>query len=283
MKSIIRLVIVLVFINLQSCSGKKEDQISKIKELSQEQEMITTYREGMENLDKGETYYAAKKFLESELLFPQSDWAPKSSLMASYAYYLQDYYSEAIFNLERYIKTYPTDTRMSYARFLLAMCYYETIEDEKKDLESLTLARKEFEFIIKTYPNSDYALDSKFKIQLIDDILAAKEMYLGRHYIKKGKWIPAINRFKNVLKHYETSIYAEEAIHRLVEIHYKIGLIGESKKYAKLLGYNYQSSEWYKISYGLFNKTYEAPKIEKNKKTKKENIIKKFKKLSKFF
>ena len=283
MKSIIRLVIVLVFINLQSCSGKKDDQISKIKELSQEQEMITTYREGMENLDKGETYYAAKKFLESELLFPQSDWAPKSSLMASYAYYLQDYYSEAIFNLERYIKTYPTDTRMSYARFLLAMCYYETIEDEKKDLESLTLARKEFEFIIKTYPNSDYALDSKFKIQLIDDILAAKEMYLGRHYIKKGKWIPAINRFKNVLKHYETSIYAEEAIHRLVEIHYKIGLIGESKKYAKLLGYNYQSSEWYKISYGLFNKTYEAPKIEKNKKTKKENIIKKFKKLSKFF
>tara|TARA_B110000914_G_C15459344_1_gene445013 strand:+ start:124 stop:975 length:852 start_codon:yes stop_codon:yes gene_type:complete len=283
MKSIIRLVIVLVFINLQSCSGKKEDQISKIKELSQEQEMITTYREGMENLDKGDTYYAAKKFLESELLFPQSDWAPKSSLMASYAYYLQDYYSEAIFNLERYIKTYPTDTRMSYARFLLAMCYYETIEDEKKDLESLTLARKEFEFIIKTYPNSDYALDSKFKIQLIDDILAAKEMYLGRHYIKKGKWIPAINRFKNVLKHYETSIYAEEAIHRLVEIHYKIGLIGESKKYAKLLGYNYQSSEWYKISYGLFNKTYEAPKIEKDKKTKKENIIKKFKKLSKFF
>ena len=283
MKSIIRLVIVLVFINLQSCSGKKEDQISKIKELSQEQEMITTYREGMENLDKGDTYYAAKKFLESELLFPQSDWAPKSSLMASYAYYLQDYYSEAIFNLERYIKTYPTDSRMSYARFLLAMCYYETIEDEKKDLESLTLARKEFEFIIKTYPNSDYALDSKFKIQLIDDILAAKEMYLGRHYIKKGKWIPAINRFKNVLKHYETSIYAEEAIHRLVEIHYKIGLIGESKKYAKLLGYNYQSSEWYKISYGLFNKTYEAPKIEKDKKTKKENIIKKFKKLSKFF
>ena len=283
MKSIIRLVIVLVFINLQSCSGKKDDQISKIKELSQEQEMITTYREGMENLDKGDTYYAAKKFLESELLFPQSDWAPKSSLMASYAYYLQDYYSEAIFNLERYIKTYPTDTRMPYARFLLAMCYYETIEDEKKDLESLTLARKEFEFIIKTYPNSDYALDSKFKIQLIDDILAAKEMYLGRHYIKKGKWIPAINRFKNVLKHYETSIYAEEAIHRLVEIHYKIGLIGESKKYAKLLGYNYQSSEWYKISYGLFNKTYEAPKIEKNKKTKKENIIKKFKKISKFF
>ena len=283
MKSIIRLVIVLVFINLQSCSGKKEDQISKIKELSQEQEMITTYREGMENLDKGDTYYAAKKFLESELLFPQSDWAPKSSLMASYAYYLQDYYSEAIFNLERYIKTYPTDTRMSYARFLLAMCYYETIEDEKKDLESLTLARKEFEFIIKTYPNSDYALDSKFKIQLIDDILAAKEMYLGRHYIKKGKWIPAINRFKNVLKHYETSIYAEEAIHRLVEIHYKIGLIGESKKYAKLLGYNYQSSEWYKISYGLFNKTYEAPKIEKDKKKKKENIIKKFKKLYIFF
>ena len=282
MKSIIKFVIILIFFNLYSCSNKdKGDQYSKIKEVNQEQEMITTYREAMENLNKGDTYYAAKKFLEAELLFPQSDWAPKSSLMASYSYYLQDYYSEAIFNLENYIKNYPADPRMSYGRFLLAMCYYETIEDEKKDLEPLLSARKEFNYIIKNYPNTDYALDSKFKNELIDDILAAKEMYLGRHYIKKERWIPAINRFKNVLKDYETTIYTEEAIHRLVEIHYKLGMLGESKKYAKLLGYNYQSSEWYKKSYKVFNKNYTTPKIKKDKK--KESIIKKFKKISKFF
>ena len=280
MKSTIKLVIILIICNLYSCSNK-DDQYSKIKEVNQEQEMITTYKEAMENLNKGDTYFAAKKFLEAELLFPQSDWAPKSSLMASYSYYLQDYYSEAIFNLENYIKTYPADPRMSYARFLLAMCYYETIEDEKKDLGPLLSARKEFNFIIKNYPDTDYALDSKFKNELIDDVLAAKEMYLGRHYIKKERWIPAINRFKNVLKDYETTIYAEEAIHRLVEVHYKLGMIEESKKYAKLLGYNYQSSEWYKKSYKVFNKDYEISKIKKDKK--KESIIKKFKKISKFF
>ena len=280
MKSTIKLVIILIIFNLYSCSNK-DDQYSKIKEVNQEQEMITTYKEAMENLNKGDTYFAAKKFLEAELLFPQSDWAPKSSLMASYSYYLQDYYSEAIFNLENYIKTYPADSRMSYARFLLAMCYYETIEDEKKDLEPLLSARKEFNFIIKNYPDTDYALDSKFKNELIDDVLAAKEMYLGRHYLKKKRWIPAINRFKNVLKDYETTIYAEEAIHRLVEVHYKLGMKEESKKYAKLLGYNYQSSEWYKKSYKVFNKDYEISKIKKDKK--KESIIKKFKKISKFF
>ena len=280
MKSTIKLVIIFIIFNLYSCSNK-DDQYSKIKEVNQEQEMITTYKEAMENLNKGDTYFAAKKFLEAELLFPQSDWAPKSSLMASYSYYLQDYYSEAIFNLENYIKTYPADPRMSYARFLLAMCYYETIEDEKKDLGPLLSARKEFNFIIKNYPDTDYALDSKFKNELIDDVLAAKEMYLGRHYLKKKRWIPAINRFKNVLKDYETTIYAEEAIHRLVEVHYKLGMIEESKKYAKLLGYNYQSSEWYKKSYKVFNKDYEISKIKKDKK--KESIIKKFKKISKFF
>ena len=279
MKLIIKLIIVLIVFNLQSCSSKKEEKISKIKEVNQELEMISTYNEAMDSLiEKGDTYFAAKKFLEAELLFPQSDWAPKSALMAAYSYYLQDYYSEAIFNIERYIKTYPLDPRMPYARFLLAMCYYETIENEKKDLEPLILAKKEFKFIINEYPNTDYALDAKYKLQFIEDILAAKEMYLGRHYIKKEKWISAINRFKNVLKFYETTIYAEEAIHRLVEIHYKLGMMGESKKYANLLGYNYQSSEWYKKSYIVFNKDYKTPTI-KNDKKKKESIIKKFKKL----
>ena len=158
------------------------------------------------------------------------------------------------------------------------MCYYETIEDEKRDSAPLIKAKEKFSFIVKEYPNTDFALDAKFKIGLIEDILASKEMYLGRHYIKKQKWIPAINRFQKVLKEYDQTIFVEEAIHRLVEINYKIGLLEESKKYANLLGYNYQSSEWYKKSYKIFNNDYAIQKRKKIKKEKK-GVIKRFKKL----
>ena len=182
---------------------------------------------------------------------------------------MQNYYAEALSNLERYLKTYPTDSNIPYAHYLIAICYYETIEDEKRDSAPLIKAKDKFNFIIKEYPNSDFALDAQFKIGLIEDILASKEMYLGRHYIKKGKWIAAINRFKYVIETYDRTVFVEEALHRLVEINYKIGLLNESQKYANLLGYNYLSSEWYKKSYKVFNKDYEIKKIKITKKEKK--------------
>ena len=267
----------LILLLLTSCT-KDSSKISSIKEINQELEMINAYKLGFENINKADYFYAAKNFLEAELLFPQSDWAPKAALMASYAYYLQDNYAQARANLERYIKTYPSDKRMVYGHFLLAMCYYETIEDEKKDLEPLLIAKKKFNFIINNYPDTDFAIDARFKVDLISDILASKEMYIGRHYLKKEKWIPAINRFKNILKDYETTIYAEEAMHRLVEVYYHIGLVDEAKRYAILLGYNYQSSEWYKKSYKIFNKSYKSRTTKIIKKEKKYTI-KKFKKL----
>ena len=269
--------LLLILLLLISCT-KDSSKISSIKETNQELEMINAYKLGFENINKADYFYAAKNFLEAELLFPQSDWAPKAALMASYAYYLQDNYAQARANLERYIKTYPSDKRMVYGHFLLAMCYYETIEDEKKDLEPLLIAKKKFNFIINNYPDTDFAIDARFKVDLISDILASKEMYIGRHYLKKEKWIPAINRFKNILKDYETTIYAEEAMHRLVEVYYHIGLVDEAKRYAILLGYNYQSSEWYKKSYKIFNKSYENRTTKIIKKEKKYTI-KKFKKL----
>ena len=279
MKIIIKLSLVLLMISFfNSCSGKQEKEISLIKEVTQEQEMIVTYKEALDSLKKGDTYYAAQKFLESEMLFPQSEWAPKSALMTAYAYYLQDYFAESIFHLERYLDTYPNDSRASYGHFLLAMSHYEKIVDEKTDLRPLIKARNKFEFVINTYPNSDFASDSKFKVELINEIMAAKEMYIGRHYIKKKKWIAAINRFKIVMKDYETTVYVEESIHRLVEIYYYLGLIEESKKYASLLGYNYGSSLWYEASYKLFNNDYEKKEFKIDKKEKK-GIIKKFKKL----
>ena len=265
----------LVF--LIGCSKDKKE-ISQIKETNQELEIFTAYKEAYEALDLGDPYFAATKFLEAELLFPQSEWAPRSALMASYSYYMQNYYEEALLNLNRYLKTYPLDENLVYAHYLIAMCYYETIEDEKRDTGSLIKARDKFIFIVDNYSNTDFALDAKFKIDLIQDILASKEMYVGRHYMKKSKWIAAINRFKTVLQQYDQTMFVEEALHRLVEIHYRLGLENEAKKYANLLGYNYLSSEWYKKSYKIFNQNY-SDQIIKPINDDKNGVLNKFKKL----
>ena len=271
--------IIVIFFSLVvliGCSKEKED-IQLIKETNQKVEMISAYKEGMSLIEVNDYFAAGKKFLEAEILFPQSQWASKSVLMASYSYYMQDYYSLAISNLERYFDTYPKDKNKAYAHYLLAMCYYETIEGEKKDLAPILLSKKELNYIIKNYPETDYAYDARFKIDLINDVLAAKEVYIGRHYIKKGKWIPALNRFKSVLENYETTAHVEEAIHRLVEIYYKLGMEDESLKYASLLGYNYNSGEWYEETYKIFNKKYRVD-IPKNKK-EKSKILGKIKNL----
>jgi outer membrane protein assembly factor BamD len=268
-------VIILFLVN--SCA-KEPEKILNIKKTSQDLEMVVVYNEAYDNLNKNDPYNAAKKFLEAELLYPQSIWAPRSVLMASYSYYLQNYYSEALSNLERYLKTYPNDENLSYAHYLIAMCHYEMIEDEKRDIGPLIDAKKKFSYILEKYPNTDFALDAKFKLDFIEDILASKEMYLGRHYQKKGKWIAAMKRFQYVIKEYDQTIFVEEALHRLVEINYKIGLIEESQKYATLLGYNYLSSQWYKRSYKIFNKNYTEKKPKKIK-NKKKGVVEKFKKL----
>ena len=271
--------IIVIFFSLVvliGCSKENED-IQLIKETNQKVEMISAYKEGMSLIEVNDYFAAGKKFLEAEILFPQSQWASKSVLMASYSYYMQDYYSLAISNLERYFDTYPKDKNKAYAHYLLAMCYYETIEGEKKDLAPILLSKEELNYIIKNYPETDYAYDARFKIDLINDVLAAKEVYIGRHYIKKGKWIPALNRFKSVLENYETTAHVEEAIHRLVEIYYKLGMENESLKYASLLGYNYNSGEWYEETYKIYNKKYRVD-IPKSKK-EKSKILGKIKNL----
>ena len=279
MKNIIKILLLILTVLLISCS--KEEKISVIEEENIETQMIEAFREGYEELNKGDVFYAAKKFNEAELLYPQSAWAPKAALMAAYSYYSQSYYGDTIFEIERFLKTYPNHKDIDYAHFMLAMCYYETVVDEKRDLEPLINAEKKFKFIMNNYPDTDFAMDSKFKLDLIYDRLAGKEMFIGNHYLKKRKWIPAINRYKKVVEDYNTTIYVEEALHRLVEVHYKIGLTQEARKYAKVLGYNYQSSEWYKQSYKVFNKNYEIKKKEVKKKRKKGLIWKKFKSLFK--
>jgi outer membrane protein assembly factor BamD len=158
------------------------------------------------------------------------------------------------------------------------MNHYENIIDEKKDLEPLLLSKEKFEYIVKNFPETDFAQDSIYKLALIQDVLASKEMHIGKYYLKRKKWIAAINRFKTVLSDYETTVYVEEALHRLVETYYKIGLVDEAEKYANVLGYNYQSSKWYEQSYKIFNKKYAT--LQDSKKDKK-SILKRFKSIFK--
>ena len=266
--------ILILFIFCLSCTKKIEDK-SLIKETNLELQMIEAYQEGLKELKRGDALFAAKKFNEAEILFPQSDVAPRAALMAAYSYYSQNYYGDAIAELERFLRVYPNNYELSYAEYLLGLCYYEQIVDEKKDLQSIENSKKIFSELIIKYPNTEFAIDAEFKLDLIYDVLAAKEMFIGRYYFDKNKWVAAINRFKFVTDNYQTTIYVEEALHRLVEIYYIIGLEDEAKKYAALLGYNYQSSKWYENSYSVFDKNYKKAQIKKED----NNIIKKFKSL----
>jgi len=277
MNKLFYITLITLTIFLTSCS--KEKKITVINETDINLQMISLYEEGYQELLNGDTLYAANKFREAELIFPQSEWAPMASLMSAYAYYSDDYYLEAIDQIKDYMRKYPNHINNDYAHFILAMCYYENIVDEKRDLDPLLNSKKEFELIIREYPDTDFALDAKFKIELIKDRLAGKEMFIGRHYLKSKKWIPALNRFKNILENYETTVYVEEALFRLVETNYKIGLVEESKKYANLLGYNYGSSEWYKASYKIFNQDYkyDEKQLKKNKQKDKKKILSRFK------
>ena len=274
-----KIIVLIFFLNLNSCT-KKDEKISIVEEKSLETQMIDAYNAGLEELEKNDVIYAARKFNEAELIYPQSIWAPRAALMAAYAYFSQLYYDDTILELEKFLQKYKNHPRRDYAYYLLALSHYNLIIDETKDLEEILKAKQYFKIIIKNYPNTEFAIDSEFKLELIEEILASKEMYLARYYVDREKWIPAINRFKTVINDYETTIYVEEALHRLVELHYKLGLVDESKKYASLLGYNYQSSEWYEESYKILNKNYvkTAKKVDPEKE---RSILQKFKDLLK--
>ena len=257
------LILLLSVFLLLACSKKNNKEI--VSEPTEKEMVVAIYAEGVDALKKGDAFYAAKKFKEAESLLPQSKWAAKASLMASYAEYSRNAFSNSIFGLERHIANYPADKNIPYAHYLIAICYYEQILDEKKDLQPLVQAKEKFEFIMLTYPETDYATDARFKLDLIIDQLAAKEMSIARYYMKTEKWIPALNRLKIVVEKYDKTVFIEEALHRLVEVYYKIGLVEEAKQAAAILGYNYQSGTWYERSYKVFNKEYKTKKIKKTK------------------
>ena len=263
------LIFILVF-SLYSCSKDKELEY----EINENKvDPYKLYQEGFDAFERGEYYYAEKKFSEAELNFEIIEFAAKSAIMSSYALYGINFYAEALENLERYIRKYPADKNIMYAHYLIAIIYYEQMSDEKKDLKPLLDADKKIDFFIKKYPNSDYAMDLRFKKDLIQNQLAAKELYIAKYYISIQKWVPAINRLKKIVEDYEKTVFIEEALHRLVEINYYLGLEKEAKKYAKILGYNYNSSQWFEQSYKIINKDY---KIKEKVKVKQgDNFLKK--------
>ena len=270
-----RLLIILIFVlTLFSCTkkDKRELQLPSTK-----QEAMEVYKGALKSMEEGQFLIASEKFDKSESLLPQTIWAAKSALMSSYCLYTISFYDEAILNLKRFKKLYPADPNMDYASYLIAVIYYEQILDEKKDVEKLIFTKKAIEDFLKKYPNTDYAMDLKFKLDLVINQMAAKEISIARFYIQNEKWIPAINRLKIVVEEYDKTIFVEEALFRLVEIYYRIGLIEEAKAAASLLGYNYNSSEWYEKSYTFLNKNYKPIKTQDDKEEK--NLVNRIKKI----
>jgi len=274
------ILILFLLISFYSCSKKEV-----IYEPQEQKNAFNLYKEGMDAFEKNDFFFASKKFSEAELMFVNVDLAAKSAIMSAYSLYGINFYDEALENLNRYLKIYPSDKNVIYAHFLIAIIFFEQISDEKKDIGPVINAYEKVNFFLKKYPNTDYAIDLKFKKDLIENQLAAKEMFVARYYISIKKWIPAINRLKIIIKNYNETIFIEEALHRLVEIHYHIGLEEEANKYASILGYNYNSGEWFKQSYKILNKDYKITNnnISNKDKEKKENksIIKKIIKMIK--
>tara|TARA_B100000963_G_C22632165_1_gene675527 strand:- start:407 stop:1228 length:822 start_codon:yes stop_codon:yes gene_type:complete len=252
--------ILILILSLNSCSKKEVEYEPKDKV-----DPYQLYKEGFEAFENADYFFAEKKFTEAELNFETVDFAAKSAIMSSYSLYGINFYSDALANLERYLKKYPADDYVMYAHYLIAIIHYEQMTDEKKDLKPLIDARNKIEFFLKEYPDSDYAIDLRFKNDLIQNQLAAKELYVAKYYISTQKWVPAINRLKVIVKDYQQTIFIEEALHRLVEIYYYLGLDQEAQKYAQILGYNYNSSEWFEQSYKVLNKDYKITKRVKPK------------------
>ena len=269
--------ILILVLSIISCS-KKEQVYEPTKNI----DPYILYKEGYDAFEKNNFFFANKKFLEAEANFTNLDQAAKAAIMSCFSLYGINFYDEALESLERFIKTYRANKNIIYAEYLKAIIYFEKMSDEKKDVQPLLDAKKQIEFFINKYPKSDYTIDLKFKKDLVENQLAAKELFVAKYYISVQKWIPAINRLKIIVKKYDKTVFIEEALHRLVEIHYHLGVENEAQKYAKILGYNYNSSEWFKQSYKILNKNYVMTKnLDQKAKKKRDSIIKKILKMIK--
>lgn len=261
---------IYIFIIIFSCSAPKEN--IKVKKVTENYDPKYLYNRALDEFDKRKFENSLLILKKIEEDFSYSTFHPKVILMRSYIYYEINDYIKSLESLKKFKKFYPTSKYISYADFLTAMCLLEQINPISKDQTPANLSLKQFKYISTNYPTSRYAEESRIYIEVIEEHLAGHEMYLARLYIKKEKWIPAILRLNIILEKYSKTVYIQEALHRLVEINYKLGNLDAAKKYASILGYNYNETDWYKKSYKIVgDKNY----VEITKKRKK-NISDKF-------
>lgn len=260
--------LLLLIINL-SCAKDKKITKNQVKKYTVEQ----VYSEAYKNFENENYLESIKLFEKVENDYLYSKWAPKAVLIKSFIYYDSSRYVEALTNLQKFKKRYPGNKDIPYVEYMIAICMYEQINLVALSQENSSLAMSQFNKLIKNFPNTKYAEDAKIKIDLINEQLAGKEMYLARYYIQKKKWLPAIYRLNNVVKNYSSTVYIEEALHRLVEINYNLGNLENAKKYAAILGYNYNDGDWYKKSYNIVERKNISIHQEKNKKSIKDKIL----------
>jgi outer membrane protein assembly factor BamD len=210
------------------------------------------YNEGLYLLnDKRDLKTAAKRFEEVDRQHPYSDWARRSLIMSAYTYYQAGMYEESIGAARRYIQLHPGSPDAAYAQFLIGSSYFDQIRDVTRDQERTERAMQAFDEVIRKYPNSEYAVTAKQKMEVGRDMLAAKEMLVGRYYMERRDYTGAINRFKIVVTRYQTTRHVEEALLRLTEAYLSLGIVGEAQTSAAVLGHNFPDSRWYKDAYAL--------------------------------
>ena len=247
----------LAFISLSNCSSNNDK--NKMPENFESAENL--YREARAHFDKQEYESAVNIYDEIEKNYPLSNEAIQSQIMNAFVEYISLNYDEAIFKLNKIIKKYPSYKDIDYVYYMKAVCYYEQINDEELDDDNNVKALENFNQIINRFPNSKYAKDSYQKITLINENVAAKHMNIGLFYLKNKKYLASMNRYKIVVEKYSQTKFTPEALHRLVEIYFKLGMSAEAEKTASVIGYNYPKSKWYKHSYELVAKNNEKKSL----------------------
>ena len=252
-------ILAVTALSLSGCGGKKKQEYV-------ERPVEEIYNEAIDFLQDEKYRSATEKFDEVERQHPYSVWATKAQLMAAYAYYQANRYDDAIVALDRFIQLHPANKDVAYAYYLKALSYYEQISDVNRDQKMTELALSSLQELVTRFPNSKYARDAKLKLDLTKDHLAGKEMEIGRYYLKQGNYLAAINRFKRVVNEFQTTTHVPEALLRMTEAYYALGLPGEAKKFAAVLGYNFPGSEWYIDSYEMLEKK----KVRQSKEPEKK-------------
>lgn len=233
--------------------GKKDEKIEPVE---------TMYNNAAGKLESGDFYEAAKLFDDVDRQYPYSQWATRAQLMAGFAHYKNLKYDEAIIALDRYIELHPGDADVAYAYYLKSLCYYEQISDVRRDQEMTERALDNLRQVVQRFPESAYAKDATLKIDLTSDHLAGKEMEIGRYYQGRKQYQAAINRFQRVVERFQTTTHVPEALHRLTESYLALGLTGEARRTAAILGHNYPESSWYKDTYKIMGGKIDAPPKE---------------------